>query len=79
MTDSPRAWPPHLEGACYTREDGWTRLVPGPDGKVQAEAVPLRELHEAGLDEHPEMQDWQRMLVLRTHPLQNLIPRRTRD
>lgn len=65
-----------LEGACYTREDGWTRRVPGPDGNVRIEGIPLSELREAGLDEHPELADWQRMLVLRSQPLQNLIPRR---
>lgn len=71
-----KAWPPHLEGACYTREDGWTRRVPGPDGSVRVEAIPLDEIHEAGLPEHPDMQDWQRMLVLCSQPFQNLIPRR---
>lgn len=75
MTDAVR-WPPHLEGACYTAADGWTRRIPGPDGSVRVEPVPLGELQAAGLDEHPEMQDGLRMLVLRSQPFQNLIPRR---
>lgn len=69
-------WPAPLEGACYTREAGWTRRVPGPDGSVRVEPVPLGELQAAGLDEHPEMQDGLRMLVLQSQPFQNLIPRR---
>lgn len=75
MTDTP-SWPPNLEGACYTREAGWTRRVPGPDGSVRVEPVPLGELQAAGLDEHPELPDGITTLILRSQPFQNLIPRR---
>ena len=51
-------------------------MMPVLSSSVRVEAIPLHEIHEAGLPEHPELPDWQRMLVLRSQPFQNLIPRR---
>jgi hypothetical protein len=70
------AWPAHLEGACYTRDDGWFRPLRQPDGKIHREPIPAAEIRAAGLDEHPAMQDGQGMLFLQSQPPQNLIPRR---
>lgn len=75
MTDT-RRWPAHLEGACYMRDTGWTRLVRQPDGTPGREPVPVNELAAAGLDEHPEMPNGITTLVLRSQRFQNLIPRR---
>lgn len=72
-----KSWPAHLEGACYTREDGWFHAVREPSGKIRRAPIPAHVIAEACLDEHPELRDGITTLVLRSQPLQNLIPRRT--
>ena len=73
---SEQQWPPHLDGACYTPGDGWFRPVRQSGGKVRREAIPAEEIRDAGLPEQPELADGQRMLVLRSQSLRNLLPRR---
>lgn len=75
MTDSQR-WPAHLEGACYTRENGWSWPIRQPGGEVIQQRIPDEQIRAAGLDEHPELPDGVTTLFLRSQPLQNLIPRR---
>ena len=72
-----KTWPAHLEGAYYTREDGWFHAIRQPSGKIRRDPIPATVIANAGLDEHPAMEPWQTTLVLRSQPFQNLIPRRT--
>lgn len=75
MADGLR-WPAALEGACYTREDGWFRPFRQSDGRILRTPVPADEIADAGLPEHPELDEWTKMLILNSQPLQNLISRR---
>lgn len=70
------SWPPHMAGVCYTREIGWFRPRRRPDGSVLREPISPDEIADAGLPEHPKLDEWTRTLVLHPQPLQNLIPRR---
>jgi hypothetical protein len=71
-------WPPHLEGACYTVEHGWHRPVRQPSGRIHHEPIPLDITRAAGLDDHPQLGEGITILVLRSEPFRNLIPRARR-
>lgn len=75
MTDGLR-WPAALEGACYTREDGWFRNWAERGGKTWREPIPDEAISAAGIPVHPDLPDGITTLILRSQPFQNLIPRR---